>query len=153
MSPLPPEKLEAVVSLLGRYRPVALYAFGSRVSGPSRPDSDLDLGLLLPEGKRLGIADRLEAVHSLERIAGCDVDLVIINDASLPVRFDIIRHGRVLWEASFDERTDAEDLIVRDYLDYRPFLERSFREIVDEVDEPGPGNPGGKPGGKQEGRS
>lgn len=133
MTPLPKAKVETIVTLLGRYHPVAIYAFGSRVGGAARSDSDLDIAVLLPAGSRLAVGERLAVVDKLEEIAGCDIDLVVLNDARLPVRFEAIRHGLVLWEKSFDERTDAEDVIVRDYLDFRPFLERSFRDIVDET--------------------
>ncbi len=136
MSLLPDGKLRAVVSLvvslLKGYRPIAVYAFGSRASGEARPDSDLDLAVLLPSGTRLPVTERLAIVDRLQEIAGVEVDLVVLNEARLPLRFEIIRHGRVLWESNPDARTDAEDIIVRDYLDFRPFLERSFRDMLDD---------------------
>lgn len=128
---LPQDKMETIVALLGRYHPVAVYAFGSRVAGEERADSDLDLAVLLLAGSHLPVDEKLGIAHKLEEVAGCDVDLVVLNDARLPVRFEIIRHGRVLWEASQGERTDAEEIIVRDYLDFRPFLQRSFRDMLD----------------------
>ncbi|HCW51637.1 MAG TPA: hypothetical protein DGR79_06185 [Clostridiales bacterium] len=136
MSLLPDGKLRAVVSLLVSllkgYGPIAVYAFGSRASGEARPDSDLDLAVLLPSGTRLPVTERLAIVDRLQEIAGVEVDLVVLNEARLPLRFEIIRHGRVLWESDPDARTDAEDIIVRDYLDFRPFLERSFRDMLDD---------------------
>jgi predicted nucleotidyltransferase len=133
VTPLPEDKLKAIVSLLEPYRPVAVYAFGSRTSGEARPDSDLDLAVLLPPARRLPVTEKLAVVDRLLEVAGVEVDLVVLNEARLPLRFEIIRHGRVIWESSRDARTDAEDVIVRDYLDFRPFLERSFRDIIDDT--------------------
>ncbi len=130
MTLLPAAQLERSLAVLARHRPIAVYAFGSRAAGEARPDSDLDLAVLLPAGASITMSERLGVVDKLQHIVGVDVDLVILNEARLPVRFEIIRHGTVLWESSFDERTDAEDLIVRDYLDFRPFLERSFRDLL-----------------------
>ncbi len=133
--PIPRERLDAVVTLLRPYAPVAVYAFGSRVTGEARPDSDLDLAILLPDGASLPLGQKMHLLPKLEDAAGCEVDLVVLNGAGLPIAFEIIRQGCVLYESSSDERTDAEDLIVRDWLDFRPVLERSYREILDEVRE------------------
>lgn len=59
--------------------------------------------------------------------------LVVLNEAPLALQFEIIRTGRLLYESSRNKRTDAEDRIVRDYLDVEPLLGRSFRDIAEEA--------------------
>jgi len=128
--PLPEGKVRTLVDeLKKRCSPVAVYLFGSRAAGEERPDSDLDLAVLLPEGVRIPLLEKMSIVEQLAGIVGFEVDLVVLNEARLPIQFEIIRNGRLLYERSFDERTDAEERIVRDYLDFKPFLERSAEDI------------------------
>lgn len=127
------EILRDLVAPLLSLRPVAVYLFGSQVTGPARPDSDIDLAVLLPPDRpRLPVEQRLALVGALEEVAGRQVDLVVLNQAPLPLQFEIIRTGKVLYQSDFDARTDAEDVIVRDYLDLQPMYERSYREILEQ---------------------
>ena len=127
------ETLDRMVAHLCRAcRPVAVYLFGSQATGSARADSDIDLAVLLPKEATLPVTERLELVGELEELAERKVDLVILNHAKLPLQFEVIHDGKLLHEADHDARTDAEDLIVRDYLDLKPMYERSYREILED---------------------
>lgn len=127
------EKYAPMLTILARYNPVAVYLFGSRAQGSARADSDIDLALLLPDDCSLRATERIDLIARLEELAGRRVDLVLLNRAPLPLQFEIIHTGIVLYESSFDARTDFEDIVVRDYLDLRPMLERSRQEIMEEA--------------------
>lgn len=71
------------------------HLFGSQATGETRPDSDIDLAVLLPKGEELTALKRLEMIDRLQEIAGCGVDLVVVNAARLPLQFEIIHTGRV----------------------------------------------------------
>ncbi|MCL6581362.1 MAG: nucleotidyltransferase domain-containing protein [Firmicutes bacterium] len=129
------ERLQDIVGVLLACGPTAIYVFGSRAEGDARPDSDLDLAVLLPPGRRLTVMERLALVDRLQDLVGTEVDLVVVNEARLPLQFEIISRGRLVWEADREARTDAQDVIVRDYLDFRPFLERSLRDMVEGAQE------------------
>lgn len=133
MKSLLEERLAAALDMLRKYRPIAVYLFGSRVGDSLRSDSDVDLAVLLPQGRRISLPEKMDLVTQLEATLEQEVDLVILNEARLTLQFEIIRTGKLLYESSRDERTDAEDRIVRDYLDFEPLLERSFREIAEEA--------------------
>ena len=66
--------------------------FGSAVKGALKPDSDIDIGVLLEPGTEpsptLGVA--------LDRAAGRSVDLVWLDAAPPLLRFEIARDGLVL---------------------------------------------------------
>lgn len=124
-----------LTSRLLELEPVAIYLFGSQATGETRPDSDIDLAVLLPKGKELPTLTRLAIIDRLQEIAGRKVDLVVVNAARLPLQFEIIHTGHVLYESSFDARTDAEDIIVRDYMDLQPMYEQNFREILEAAQE------------------
>lgn len=127
--------LKRLTSALLGLEPVAVYLFGSQATGEARPDSDIDLAILLPKGKELSSLERLDMMDHLQEIAGREVDLVAVNAARLPLQFEIIHTGRVLYESSFDARTDAEDIIVRDYPDLQPMYERNSWEILEAAQE------------------
>jgi len=122
-----------ILEALRRYNPVAVYLFGSRARGDARADSDLDLALLLPDGRSLPASERIDLINLLEGLAGERVDLLLLNSASLPLQFEIIKAGVILFQSSFDARTDFEDIVIRDYLDLEVMLERSRQEIMEET--------------------
>lgn len=74
---------------------IAVYAFGSRVAGTARPDSDLDLAVLLA-----GRADPVrlwELSQALATELGCDVDLVDFGAASTVLQHQILMNGQRWW--------------------------------------------------------
>jgi predicted nucleotidyltransferase len=85
----PAEKTQAVVEILLDHQPVAVYAFGSQVAGTARADSDLDLAVLLHPGRRLSVEQKMDLTERLGAAVGRDVDLIILNEARLPLQFEI----------------------------------------------------------------
>jgi predicted nucleotidyltransferase len=75
---------------------LAVYLFGSRANGHARPDSDVDLAVLV-DGK-LDPVETWELAQSLADQANCDVDLVDLRRASTVMQHQIITTGRRLWE-------------------------------------------------------
>ncbi len=74
---------------------LAIYAFGSRVSGVPSPDSDLDLALLVA-----GYAEPLrlwELSGQLASTLGCAVDVLDLRAASTVMQYQVINQGRRLW--------------------------------------------------------
>jgi predicted nucleotidyltransferase len=74
---------------------LAVYAFGSRIQGPARPDSDLDLAVLVA-----GYAEPLELWNlsgDLADLAGCAVDLLDLRAASTVMQYQIITTGQRWW--------------------------------------------------------
>ena len=74
---------------------LAIYAFGSQVQGTARPDSDLDLAVLVA-----GYAEPLtlwELAGNLADTAGCPVDLLDLRAASTVLQYQIITTGQRWW--------------------------------------------------------
>lgn len=74
---------------------LAIYAFGSRVHGTARLDSDLDLAVLVA-----GYADPLalwDAAGELAGHLGCPVDLLDLRAASTVMQHQVLTQGRRLW--------------------------------------------------------
>ncbi len=85
-----------VTGLLAAFpQALAIYAFGSRVSGTANDDSDLDLALLVA-----GYAEPLQLwalAGELGSVLGCAVDLLDLRAASTVMQYQVIGRGRRLW--------------------------------------------------------
>lgn len=74
---------------------LAVYAFGSRIRGDARPDSDLDLAVLVA-----GYADPVvlwELAGELSDAAGCQVDLLDLRAASTVMQYQVVTTGERWW--------------------------------------------------------
>jgi predicted nucleotidyltransferase len=74
---------------------LAVHAFGSRVHGTARDDSDLDLAVLVA-----GYADPwvlFELAGELADLAGCPVDLLDLRAASTVMQHQILTTGVRWW--------------------------------------------------------
>lgn len=87
----------AIIQILKARVPdlLAIYAFGSRITGAAGPHSDLDLAVLVA-----GYADPLalfDLAGDLADLAGCAVDLLDLRAASTVMQYQIITTGERLW--------------------------------------------------------
>ena len=82
----------------------AVYLFGSFGTEYERPDSDIDLAILLPPST--GNRSNLEACRAaVEEITGRDVDLIDLGHADAVFRFEIVLTGRLLTPVTSDVRS------------------------------------------------
>ena len=108
----------------------AALLFGSRARGTARPDSDVDVAVLLGPARLtrgLGLRHLMSALS--EEIAADRLDLVILNGAPPALAFQVLKYGLVAFErdARFLHR-----FRVRTYgahADYEP-VERFFRAVT-----------------------
>lgn len=87
----------AIVQHLLKHLPqlLAIYAFGSRMQGTARADSDLDLAVLVA-----GYADTLtlfDLADELADIVRCPVDLLDFRAASTVMQYQILTKGQRWW--------------------------------------------------------
>jgi predicted nucleotidyltransferase len=88
----------AIFQALQQHLPglLAVYAFGSRITGEATADSDLDLAVLVS-----GYADPQQlwqlANGEIADIAGCAVDLLDLRAASTVMQYQIITTGQRWW--------------------------------------------------------
>lgn len=74
---------------------LGIYAFGSRIQCTARPESDLDLAVLVA-----GYADTLllfDVAGELADVAGCAVDLLDLRAATTVMQYQIITAGQRWW--------------------------------------------------------
>ena len=93
------------------------YLFGSYARESQGPFSDVDIAVCLSDGED---ADkRLDILGDLNKILKTDeLDLVILNDASLPLRMNILKSGRLLSDNAPYARHSYESITTRSYFDF-----------------------------------
>ncbi len=94
------------------------YLYGSRARGGAGPLSDVDVALLLDSNDEERRLDLTAAIA--HAVAPVRADVVVLNDAPLPLAYRVLRDGVVL--ASRDDRARGEHWVrtVDRYLDMAP---------------------------------
>ena len=136
----PISRLKASDDLFARFGVLAAYAFGSRVSGRPRPESDLDVGYYLaadPYRSVLSLDEDLRLQDELTRGAGCQVDLLALAEAPLELRGRALVDGVRLYSGDDVARVGLERDLLGRYHDYRPIFERMHRERLARIAEEG----------------
>lgn len=112
------------------------YLFGSRATGQAQPDSDVDLAVVFPRYEptkhNLELLVQMET-ELAEALRPLHVDLVFLQREGIAFRFEVISTGKVVYCRDHGVRTDFEDEVVRDYLDFAPFLERCDQELAEAI--------------------
>jgi uncharacterized protein len=98
----------------------AAYIFGSIASGKERKDSDLDLGIFprSPEIRN----QRLDILQELAKEGFSNVDLVFLDTDNIVLKYEAIRQNKLIYHTEDFDRGSTYSLIVRQYLDFLPFL-------------------------------
>jgi predicted nucleotidyltransferase len=101
---------------------LAAYAFGSRVAGRARPDSDLDIGYYrsrTAKSPALDIAVEMRLANALSRVAGRVVDLRCLEPAPLDLKGRILETGVRLYSGDDVARVRLERELLARYHDYK----------------------------------
>jgi len=104
---------------------IFVYLFGSVAADKATTLSDIDLAVYLDpsfQDPPAGFGYQSELITDLSALLGTQTDVVILNKASLPLRFQVINKGILIYNTSDHDRRDFHEKTVRDYLDFKPFL-------------------------------
>lgn len=114
---------------------VAGYLFGSAL-GPCRPDSDVDLGLVLapgtPEPAGWGLAG-LEAriEHLLGDVDGHPFHVTVLSTRHVLFALPVLRDGLLVYVRDPDALTDFIERVARAYPDLRRRYEQALAEVLE----------------------
>jgi predicted nucleotidyltransferase len=111
---------------------LAAYVFGSVARGTAGPLSDIDVALLVSGADRQAVCDRTMDALS-RRLGPSRVEVVSLADAPLPLRYRVVRDGRLVMciDARRLERFVVETIL--HYLDFKPLRDRAFRHMRDAI--------------------
>ncbi len=113
---------------------IAVYLFGSYLDEKIAQPGDIDLALLFNKPPKSNVQRFIELYPKLSEVfAPFEVDLLFLHSVKLPMRFEVISTSRVIYCTDDDLRTDFEDNVTREYLDYKYHLEAAHREFCEEL--------------------
>jgi hypothetical protein len=103
---------------------VAAWVFGSEARGEARPDSDLDVGVLV-RGRNPSALDwyaRLATIAALleELVPGRMVDVVLLEPQGPIFCHRVLSEGRLVYDADPKRRVDFESATYVRYFDFLP---------------------------------
>ena len=128
----------ALASLCRRRRIRRLSLFGSALKGNARPDSDVDIAVLISDKamRRDVLRYRLKLMADLMDVLGrSDVDLIVLNEAPPLLAHRVLSRGKLIFERSPNARVAFQVRTVNRYLDSQPmrnmylaYLKKDARE-------------------------
>ena len=112
--------------------PGLLYAlvFGSSARGAHRPDSDVDIAVEFRAGAAQDVRAIGRLAARLESAAGRRVDLVLLDEAPVPLAYRVFAHGRLLIERDHAALVARKARVIVEYLDWKPIEERCARGVL-----------------------
>lgn len=98
----------------------AVYLFGSAATGKLHRESDIDLAIY-PDTLKLR-EKKLAILTELARLGFCNVDLVFMDSNDIVLQYEAVRQNIVVYQAPGFERGSTYSKIIRQYLDFYPYL-------------------------------
>ncbi|MBD3227031.1 MAG: nucleotidyltransferase domain-containing protein [Candidatus Lokiarchaeota archaeon] len=123
--------------LFERYKDIRIvYLFGSFAHGMEGILSDIDLAVLFDESvdhkKRFQL--QLELIGKLVDILEVEkIDLTIINEATLTLKYEIIKANTPVFVRDLEDKIDFEHYILSRYLDRRYYEKRASKEFLERI--------------------
>lgn len=117
-----------------------VYLFGSQAEGVAGETSDIDIGILLktPIPKSESITPIYNSLFnilsdSFNMSNFRTIDIVFLDRAPLELRFDVIQHGKILYESSSTARMDFEEQVAALYRDFQPILQQFNEAVLEKI--------------------
>jgi len=131
MSPMNEHDIKKIKDCIKKYPVVTAYIFGSEAKGTSGLLSDIDIAVFVHKGvsKAERFDLRLRLSNELSAVMSRTVDLVILNDSSIQLSYEIIRHGKLIFCSDKATKVDLEVDILSRYLDRR-YYDKRHAEIT-----------------------
>jgi predicted nucleotidyltransferase len=105
------------------------YIFGSQSKGKTGPLSDYDFAVFLSRKPSFQFKYKLK--NKLVNFLDTEqVDLVILNDAPVELKYKIIATGKTIFQKNSTIRTEFEADTLSRYFDYLPVLRAQKKEIL-----------------------
>lgn len=107
------------------------YVFGSHAKGSPRENSDIDIGIYLKTS--LGTYEYLNMKRELSEALKEEVDLVILNDASPLLKFEIYRNNILLFTRDKTMESKYKVKTLFEYNDMKRYLDLSYNKTIERL--------------------
>ena len=122
--------------VVGRSDIEAVILFGSVARGEARPDSDLDIGVLLNRQAYEAGFDVLRLIAEVSDVfERSDIDVVVLNGATPLLMHRVVRDGHVLYARSNRAVAEFQIYAIQQYEDTRPLREARRQRLLRRVEE------------------
>ena len=116
------EIVDRVVEDLKKYpEVVAIVLYGSYAKGKEKPLSDIDIAVILKD-------QNLEA--EVSSFSSNVLDVVPFHRLPLYIKFEVLKHGKVLFLRDREDFTNVKRRILRDYLEMSYLYKRMQRRVL-----------------------
>ncbi|MFW5790976.1 MAG: type VII toxin-antitoxin system MntA family adenylyltransferase antitoxin [Bacillota bacterium] len=113
------------------------YIYGSVARNQDTSRSDIDLAVYIDEDKKPEAGPfgyRSELITELQPLAGNDIDLIILNEASNLLAYNVFKEGKLLFNKDPELRTEIQAKTVDKYLDFLPMLKVQEKYLNERID-------------------
>lgn len=108
---------------------LAVYLYGSYGTEYQTKMSDVDMAVLLIPAALTTLDYQLElSAQIAEIIKEEDLDLLILNSASIVMKFEVLSTGKLLYERDHDQVCDFLERVLKEYGDFQIDLKQFYRE-------------------------
>ena len=111
----------------------AVYLFGSYARGLQTKFSDIDVAVLLSCTPRNMLEYYLYLTDKLAEALELDIDLVILNIAPPLLKYQVLKHGRLIYSRNERERVLFEARSLCEYLDFKRVMEEYDKWLVKRI--------------------
>lgn len=115
---------------------IAVYLFGSYGTGHILPLSDVDIAVLFKSDISKQRMEELELriwEELTKKLKTEEIDLVILNNAPLQIKYGILETSRLVYCADHKQRMDFEGWAIKRYLDFKPLREEYDRVFLKDI--------------------
>ena len=132
------EHIDKIKNFISKQKYIQLsYLFGSSATGKTGPLSDIDIALYLNPNlsrkqffmKELLLRSELGKILKTNKL----IDVVIMNETPVSLNFEIIKHGKIIFERNRDLRINIETEIMSRYLDRRYYDKRHLKNFLGKI--------------------
>lgn len=124
--------IEKCKEVLMEYKEILFaYVFGSYVQGKIRLDSDIDIAIYLEDEIDL---DRYLAIKmKLTEVCKREVDLVILNEATPLLKYEIYRNNIPIFSRNRDIETRYKVKLLFEYNDIKRYLDMAYQKNIERI--------------------
>lgn len=128
------EVLEDLVNFFrSEKRVLVAYLFGSHTKKTQSQESDIDIAILLSEAPKKLLGHYLYLMDKLFGILGNNVDLIILNTSPPLLKYQVIKHGEVIYCSNEEARIVFEANAQCEYLDFSHATARYDKSFMEHI--------------------